>query len=338
MTQCHPSAPGATATLTLSVVIPTHNRVALLSRNLEGLSQQSLACDSFEVIVIDDGSVESAAVAAACARADTNVRLIRHEYARGPAAARNAGWRAARAAAVLFLDDDAVPDGELLRLVSSVLAERGHTIAGVEGQVVPDDLRAANASPFVITLRTAGGGHTCNIAYWVSALADVDGFDEEFPFPVGEDYDLAYRVQERVGPIIYDSRMLARHAVHGVRGVRSGWQQRRMARPSLVRLFLKHPDRFPPPFVPARVRPIIAWVLRRPSIPAIVACFVLQNLVAALAAWRILWRRPLEYVRWLVFLASDCVSIVWEVPQLIAYHKTVSVQFPVGAAHGRTRW
>ena len=337
MTQRDPcTAPRATATLLLSVVIATHNRITLLSRNLDGLGQQSLAHDRFEVIVVDDGTLESDAVAAACARADTPIRLIRHEQARGPAAARNAGWRAARATAVLFLDDDAVPDGELLRLVSSVLAERGHAIAGVEGQVVPDDWQAADASPFVITLRTAGGGHTCNIAYWVSALADVDGFDEAFPHAIGEDYDLAYRVQRQVGPIIYDGRLLARHAVHGVRGARVGWRQRRMARPSLIRLFLKHPDRFPPPFAPAFARPTIARVLDRPSIAAIVACFVLQNLVAAFAARRFLRKCPLEYAKWLMFLASDCVSIVWELPQLIACHRAVAVQFPVGTAHGRT--
>ncbi|MGU3537484.1 glycosyltransferase family 2 protein [Methylobacterium sp. A54F] len=66
-----------------------------------------------EVVVVDDASTDdTAAVVARLAEADPRVRLVRHEAARGPAAARNAAIRAARGRwlAVLDADDIVLPD------------------------------------------------------------------------------------------------------------------------------------------------------------------------------------------------------------------------------------
>ena len=40
----------------ISVIIPTYNRASLLERSLESLTEQTLPRDSFEVVVVDDGS------------------------------------------------------------------------------------------------------------------------------------------------------------------------------------------------------------------------------------------------------------------------------------------
>lgn len=39
----------------ISVIIPTLNRAALLSRSLDSLARQGLHADRFEVVVVDDG-------------------------------------------------------------------------------------------------------------------------------------------------------------------------------------------------------------------------------------------------------------------------------------------
>jgi mycofactocin glycosyltransferase len=90
----------------VSVVVPTRDRPAALDRCLAALSAQTL--DELEVVVVDDGSVASADVAAVVAR-HPRARLIQ-QAGRGPAAARNAGARASRGSFLCFTDDDCAAD------------------------------------------------------------------------------------------------------------------------------------------------------------------------------------------------------------------------------------
>jgi len=88
---------------TVSVVIPTADRPALLARAVESVLAQTFT--DFELLVVDDGStaaIDPALGAGRLARA----RVIRHDARRGAAAARNTGTRAARGRFVAFLDDD----------------------------------------------------------------------------------------------------------------------------------------------------------------------------------------------------------------------------------------
>lgn len=322
----------------LSVVIPTQERADRLSRCLTALSRQTLPPERFEVLVADDGSATDLEPVVARYAAHTSARLLRLPVSRGPAAARNAGWRAARGDAVVFLDDDVEVSPEHLAVVAEILEARGAHVAGVEGPVRPEDPGAAAVSPFAHTLETRGGGHTCNIVYWRSALEAAGGFDEGFPLAVGEDYDLVYRVVRRIGPIAFEPRLMAVHAVHGERTMRAAWRQRRSARPSLIRLFLKHPDHFPPRFVPRALHSAVARLLSRPSIGAVASYFLLQNAVALAAQRHLLPRHPLRFLTWTFFLAVDCARICADVPALARHHHAVSRELGgAGAAVERVR-
>ena len=87
----------------ISVVVPTYKRPALLGRAVRSILDQSL--QDFEVIVVDDASGDGTEEAVA-AFSDPRIRYVRHEENRGLAAARNSGIKAARAPLVAFLDDD----------------------------------------------------------------------------------------------------------------------------------------------------------------------------------------------------------------------------------------
>ena len=105
----------------VSVVVPTHNRPAGLAKLVAALQGQDLAPARFEVIVVDDGSEPPARVDAG----GLALRVVRHERPRGPAAARNSGWRAARAPLVAFVDDDCAPvAGWLGALLEAASADR----------------------------------------------------------------------------------------------------------------------------------------------------------------------------------------------------------------------
>jgi glycosyltransferase involved in cell wall biosynthesis len=98
----------------LSVVIPTYNRRERLGRVLRSLEEQSVDADTFEVVVIDDGSTDQTAEWLGSQRFRFPLRVVRQANS-GPAAARNAGVEAAANPIVLFLDDDVVPSPGLVR-------------------------------------------------------------------------------------------------------------------------------------------------------------------------------------------------------------------------------
>jgi HAD superfamily hydrolase (TIGR01662 family) len=115
---------------------------------------------------------------------------------RGPAAARNLGWRAADTPWIVFLDDDVrvAPDWrEALAEDLDGLAER---IAGVQGLVsVP---LPGHRRPTDWERGTAGLARarwiTADMAYRRDALVECRGFDERFPRAFREDADLALRM------------------------------------------------------------------------------------------------------------------------------------------------
>ncbi len=90
----------------ISVVIPTHNRAALLARTVRAfLAQEGVR---FEVIVVDDGSSDSTP-ARLCQIDDVRLRVVRQENL-GLAVARNMGFALAQGQYVLFNDDDIIPE------------------------------------------------------------------------------------------------------------------------------------------------------------------------------------------------------------------------------------
>ena len=94
-------------------MLPTHNRRERLARVLAGLDRQSIARESFEVVVVDDGSTDGTPEwLAANATRQYGLRVVRQENG-GPARARNAGIAAAQAPLILFLDDDVEPTAAL---------------------------------------------------------------------------------------------------------------------------------------------------------------------------------------------------------------------------------
>jgi glycosyltransferase involved in cell wall biosynthesis len=120
---------------------------------------------------------------------------LRLDPGRGPAAARNLGWRATDAPLVAFTDDDCVPGPGWLAALSAAAARAGMA----QGQTVPDPAQAAGRGPFSRTLEVreeTGYYQTCNMAYRRDVLERLGGFDERFRYPTGEDTDLAWRALE----------------------------------------------------------------------------------------------------------------------------------------------
>jgi glycosyltransferase involved in cell wall biosynthesis len=184
----------------LSVVVATRDRAHLLPRLLRALEAQEHA-PAFEVVVVDDGSTDDTPATLARLAAGTALELHVHrlDVSRGPAAARNVGWQAARGDHILFTDDDCIPRpgwlGSLHRALADHDIAQGATVANPEQPMRGIFSRAPQAS------YERGFYETCNIGYRREAIAAVGGFDETFGprrgRPTwGEDTDLAWRAKE----------------------------------------------------------------------------------------------------------------------------------------------
>ncbi len=145
--------------------------------------------------------------------------VVRRSGGRGPAAARNVGWRVATTPWVSFLDDDVLPDEDWLELLAADLAAAPLNVAGSQGRVwvpLPADRRPTDWERGTAGLATATW-ITADMSYRRPALAAVGGFDERFPRAYREDADLGLRVVASRGAITQGSRRIA----HPVRP--TGW-------------------------------------------------------------------------------------------------------------------
>ncbi|MFJ9100101.1 glycosyltransferase family 2 protein [Streptomyces sp. NPDC102405] len=192
------SAPATSASSApaYSVVVPTIGRPCLADC-LRALA----AADGHpptEVVVVDDrpdpaGKLPLEAAGVLRGR----VRTLR-SGGRGPAAARNTGWRTVTAPWTVFLDDDVqvLPDWSR-RLAEDLWAADAST-GGIQGRLsvpLPTDRRPTDWERGTAGLEGAAWA-TADMAYRTATLADVGGFDERFPRAFREDADLALRVRD----------------------------------------------------------------------------------------------------------------------------------------------
>ena len=179
----------------VSVVISTHNRPERLARLLAALRDQTVDCDRFEVVVVDNGSGPETALILERekARGDLPLRTLRVATTLGPAGGRNLGWRQAAALLIAFTDDDCQPSSHWLE---ALLAAADST-AVLQGPTrpAPDELDRDGLLSHTVRIEDLGPQYeTCNIAYPRAVLEALAGFDERFGLePAGEDTDLAWR-------------------------------------------------------------------------------------------------------------------------------------------------
>jgi histidinol-phosphate phosphatase family protein len=170
--------------LRLDVVIPTTGRPTL------GRVLAALADLPGRTIVVDDRPPGAEELAAA-----EGVEVFRSN-GRGPAAARNVGWRASGAEWVVFLDDDVIPPPGWGAVLERDLAGLGRDVAGSQGRIrvpLPVGRPPTDWERNVAGLQTARWA-TADMAYRRSALAAIGGFDERFPRAYREDADVGLRI------------------------------------------------------------------------------------------------------------------------------------------------
>lgn len=200
-----------------SVVIPAYNRSHLLPRLVKALGTQK-GVGPFEVIIIDNASTDDtpAVLKGLVPDAAFPLTTLKMDENRGPCAARNAGWRIAKAPIVAFTDDDCVPDEGWL----AALLRHAETADLVQGRTETDPNDPRTIGPFgrtVIIREEHGHYETCNLAYRRDLLERLGGFDESFhrlpggPVTWGDDTDLGWRARKSGARIEFASDAVVYH-------------------------------------------------------------------------------------------------------------------------------
>jgi glycosyltransferase involved in cell wall biosynthesis len=229
---------------TVSIILPTYNRAALLPRAVATALDQTYR--DFELIIVDDGCVDDTG-AVVRTFVDPRIVYLRRPH-RGAAAAENAGLAIARGRFVAFLDDDDEWHPEkLTRQVSAFAGEPPETGVVYTGRWrVQRGHRTYGPSPRI--LRRNGDVHREIVARTtfvplVCALvrrecfAVVGGFDEALP--TSNDYDLWIRMSRHFRFRYLPEPMVTVHATPG-----SLSSQPRRIIEARKRLLAKHADDF----------------------------------------------------------------------------------------------
>lgn len=250
----------------VSVVVPTCGRPRELARCLEALARQDYPRDRYEVVVVDDGSDPPVAPWTDPAGSGLRVRWLRQPNA-GPAAARNAGARAAAGEILAFTDDDCVPAPGWIAALADALGRSPGALCG------GDTVNALERNPYAAASQTivevalehlhARGSDlrffpSNNLALRADRFAAIGGFDASFR--TAEDRELADRWLRAGGALV---RVPAARVEHRHDLTLAGfWRQHYGYGRGALRYHRARSRRGAPPFVPDLVH--YARVFGRP--------------------------------------------------------------------------
>lgn len=196
-----------------SVVVPAYQAAETIGECLAALQQQTVPPDSYEIIVVVDGSTDATEAIARAA----GVTVIRQPHT-GAAAARNCGAAAARGEFLLFTDADCAPvpgwmaaltapfsDPEVAGSKGTYLTRQQSAVARftqIEYEDRYDRMARAERIDFI---------DTYSAAYRRDVFLANGGFDPRFL--INEDQEFAFRLAEKGYKLVFapEAQVYHRH-------------------------------------------------------------------------------------------------------------------------------
>jgi GT2 family glycosyltransferase len=187
--------------LLVSIVIPTYARPERLRECLAALARQTLPADTFEIVVVDDGSPQPVVPPEATMPAGPTIRIVRQPNA-GPSAARNRGVQEARAELIAFTDDDCLPTPDWLESLVAAHRQCPDALVGsLTFNGLTDDLFATTSQMIIDLVYEHFNANEASADFLTSnnllcSRADyreLGGFDTSFPRAGAEDRDFCNR-------------------------------------------------------------------------------------------------------------------------------------------------
>jgi len=229
----------------VSIVIPTYNAETTIGICLQALQQQTVPLDSYEIIVVDDGSQDRT-----CALIEEfgDVRLFVQQNS-GPASARNLGLNHARAEIVLFTDDDCEPVEDWID--NMLVPFQSEEIIGVKGaylsrqeELLPrfvqlefeDKYERMAQETYIDFIDTYCAGYRRKV------LLENNGFDTKFRVASAEDQELSFRLARKGCKMVFEPRAKVYHLRHP-RSIKEYWRKKFNIGYWKVVVHQRHPDK-----------------------------------------------------------------------------------------------
>lgn len=212
----------------VSVIIPTFNRVDVLGRAIESVLRQSLP--TTEIIVVDDGSVDHTqkVVGEFQSGAAIPINYI-YQHNSGVSAARNNGIRHACGEWIAFLDsDDAWLPDKLKNQAKLIEQHPGYRLCHTQESWIRNGVRVNQMKK-----HAKSGGHIfqqclplcvispSSVVIHRTLFEDVGLFDEALP--ACEDYDLWLRICAHEAVLFVETPQILKYGGHDDQLSRKHW-------------------------------------------------------------------------------------------------------------------
>jgi len=203
----------------VSVIIPTHNRAALLPEALNSVLTQGPAVT--EIIVVDDGSTDHTADVIA-QMGEPRIRYVQQANA-GPAVARDHGLRLATGTHLMFLDSDDMLEPGIVSKLAAAATDHPGTVPFGRASVHTET--PLNPAVYTFTLAERSGVLLPELAFYDTGtifaaiypkelLQRIGGFVDQGCCHACEDHDLALRLAFTT-EFFYLPEMVYRIRMHG---------------------------------------------------------------------------------------------------------------------------
>ena len=194
-----------------TIQLCTYNRAALLERVLDACFEQTVPSETYEVVLVNDGSPDNTpeVIARARSRAACRFEVIDQQNS-GLAKGRNAGIARAQGERIIFIDDDVLP---LPNFVEEHLrSHEAHPKAIVRGGAINvesfDDL-----PPPVWSIKDYSANYfwTTNVSVPLATIRAIGGFNESFSEYGWEDIDVGLRLRFGGVKAVFNKHALVYH-------------------------------------------------------------------------------------------------------------------------------
>jgi glycosyltransferase involved in cell wall biosynthesis len=216
----------------ISVIVPTHNRRALLERKLRALERE---LGDFEIVVVADGCADGTLEFLNGFSTKLNVQVLELPGL-GAAAARNAGVRASSGRVLLFSDDDVISRSGWVLAHANAHSQKN--VVAVGRLELPTQLRdgVSFLGPKALWWNATGANSSVSRDLFDRA----GGYDEAFREYGGEDPDFGFRLLKSGANFMFLDRAVAEHWDEGFSS--SLRKKARAAGIAHVRVWRKHND------------------------------------------------------------------------------------------------
>jgi glycosyltransferase involved in cell wall biosynthesis len=205
--------------VSVSVIIPAYNASATIGGTLGALAKQN-CFQPFEVIVVDDGSVDDTGTIICTF---PTVKYVRQDNA-GPASARNHGAKLALGEFLAFTDSDCIPHEDW---IAQLMAGFGYpappeagqvgVVAGSYGTANPESRLARCVYKEILWRHNhlmpdyPNSFGSYNFCVRKNVFEAVGGFNIDYRAASGEDNDLSYKITRSGWRIIFQRKALVDH-------------------------------------------------------------------------------------------------------------------------------